>query len=189
MTDDGPRRPEPTVLETARLRLVPTSDEHAGGLWHAIEHSLPELRRWMSWASSSSSRAVSEYAAGCEKSWQEGTGWDWVIFFEGQVAGAIGLNRFDEMWRSCNVGYWIRSDLAGCGLATEAGRAVVDFAFEEVRVNRLELVADVDNAASLRVAEKLGFRFEGTKREGASLEGRGVDVHLFGLLASDPREQ
>jgi RimJ/RimL family protein N-acetyltransferase len=177
----------PAAIETDRLHLVPTRGEHAGALWHAIEGSLPELTRWMSWASSSSPRSVSEYAIGCEKTWREGTGWDWVIFLGDEVAGTIGLNRYDELWRSSNLGYWVRSDLAGQGIATEAGRAVVRFAFEEVALNRLELVADVDNLASQRVAEKLGFRFEGTKREGAFVGGRGVDTHLFGLIASDPR--
>jgi ribosomal-protein-serine acetyltransferase len=175
------------AIETERLRLEPTKGEYAGALWHAIERSLPELKKWMSWASSSTPQTSAEYAHRAEAGWSDGTNWDWTVFFGEEVAGTVGLNRYDELWRSCNLGYWIRSDLAGGGLATEASRAVVDFAFEQIGLNRLELVADVDNAASIRVAQKLGFRHEGIKREGAFVDGRGVDVHMFGLIASDPR--
>ena len=177
------------AIETRRLRLEPTRGEHAGALWNAIDRSLPELKRWMSWASSSTPQSSAEYVHRAEAGWAEGTNWDWTIFFGDEVAGTIGLNRYDELWRSCNLGYWIRTDLAGRGFATEAGRAVIDFAFDDVGLNRLELVADVDNVASLRIAEKLGFQFEGTKREGAFVDGRGTDVHMFGLIASDPRHR
>ena len=174
-------------LETRRLRLEPTRGEFAGALWSATERSLNELKRWMSWASSSSLQSSIEYAHRAEAGWADGTNWDWTIMVEDEVAGTIGLNRHDALWRSCNLGYWIRTDLAGRGFATEAGRAVVAYGFDEIGLNRLELVADVDNAASRRVAEKLGFRHEGTKREGAFVDGRGRDVHMFGLIASDPR--
>ena len=177
-----------TSLVTDRLHLEPTRSEFAGGLWNAIERSLPELKRRMSWASTSTPQSSAEYTHRAEVGWADGTNWDWTIFYEDEVAGSIGLNRYDEMWRSCNLGYWIRTDLAGRGFATEAGTAVVRFGFEEVGLNRLELVAAIDNAASLRVAEKLGFRFEGTKRDGTFVDGRGVDVHMFGLIASDPRD-
>lgn len=174
-------------IQTDRLRLEPTRGEHAGAMWSAIERSLPELQRWMSWASSTSPQAVAEYAHRAQAGWADGTNWDWTIFSGGDVAGSVGLNRYDEMWRLANLGYWIRTDLAGRGFATEACRAVVTFGFGELGLNRLELVADVGNAPSQRVAEKLGFRFEGTKREGTFVGGRGADVHMYGLLASDPR--
>ena len=150
---------------------------------------MPELKRFMSWAHHSTPVTTAEHMRAAEVEWKEWKGWDFVIFFGDEVAGSIGLNRYDALWRSANLGYWIRSDLSGRGFATEAARAVIDFAFGELDLNRLELVADVDNLASQRVAEKAGFRFEGTKREGSWVDGRGVDVHSYGLLASDPRPE
>ena len=176
-----------SLLQTERLRLEPARADHAGAIWNAIERSLPELKRWMSWASTTTPQRAAEFMQRAQAGWLDWTNWEWVIVFEGDAAGTIGLNRYDAMWRTCNLGYWIRSDLAGRGFATEAGRAVVHFAFDEVELNRVELVADTANVASQRVAEKLGFQFEGTKREGTFVDGRGVDVHLYGLVASDPR--
>ena len=142
----------------------------------------------MAWASSSSLENATEYVRRAEAGWTEWNSWAFVIFFGDEVAGAMGLDRYDELWKLCNLGYWVRTDLAGRGIATEAGRAALDFAFERVGVNRVELTAAVDNVASQRVAEKLGFRREGMKREGTMVDGRGVDCYLYGLLASDPRD-
>jgi RimJ/RimL family protein N-acetyltransferase len=179
--------PEPKVLETARLRLEPTTPKHAEGLWRAVEASLPELKRYMSWAHDVSPESIAGFTAGASQSWTEGTGWDFAMVSEGAVAGTIGLNRHDAMWRSANLGYWIRTDLAGQGLVTEAARAVLHFGFEVLGLNRIELVADLDNDASWRIAEKLGMQREGIKRGGSFVAGEGVDVYLYGLLASDPR--
>ena len=175
------------ILQTARLRLEPKREEHAAGTWNAIDRSLPELKRFMSWAADTTPVKVTEHMRMAEAEWADWTGWDWAVFLGDDVAGAVGLNRYDAMWRTANLGYWIRSDLAGRGLMTEAASAVVAFAFEKVYLNRLELVADVENLASQRVAEKVGFVYEGTKREGTWVAGHGIDVKLYGLLASDPR--
>ncbi|MBW3594285.1 MAG: GNAT family N-acetyltransferase [Actinobacteria bacterium] len=175
------------TIGTDRLRLEPKREELAAASWHALERSLPELRRYMTWAATSDLVTTTEHMRLAESEWRDWTGWDWVIFLDDEVAGAIGLNRYDALWKTCNLGYWVRSDLAGQGIATEAGRAVVDFAFGTVKLHRLELVAAVHNPASNRVAEKLGFQFEGIKREAFIVDGRGHDARSYGLLATDPR--
>ncbi len=178
---------QPKVLETPRLRLEPARNDHAAGVWNAIDRSLPELEKRMTWAASTSPERVTGFVQRAETAWQEWSGWEFVIHFGSDVAGAIGLNRYDEMWRTCNLGYWVRTDLAGRGIATEAGRAVVAFGFDDVELHRLELTAAVDNIPSQRVAEKIGFRHEGTKRGAYVIAEQAIDAHLYGLLATDPR--
>ena len=175
------------ALTTKQLRLEPVRADHASALWDAIEQSLPELLPRMPWAPETSPEEVAEFAQRCEAGWAEQTGWEWVILRYGAVAGVIGLHGYDRLRRSAAMGYWIRSDLAGRGLASEAARAVVDFAFEGLGLNRVELEAAIDNDASQRIAQKLGFQKEGTKRAGDLIDGRPIDTHLYALLASDPR--
>lgn len=179
--------PEPTTIETARLRLEPTTPDHAEDLWASVQASLPELQKYMSWAADVSQESIEAFTRGSKLHWAEGTGWDFAVVHDGTAAGTIGLNRYDELWRCANLGYWIRTDLAGQGLVTEAARAVVEFGFEIVGLNRIELVADLENDPSWRIAEKLGMQREGVKRGGTVVAGKPVDVYLYGLLASDPR--
>jgi ribosomal-protein-serine acetyltransferase len=85
------------------------------------------------------------------------------------------------------IGYWLRTDATGQGYVTEAGRAMVDFSFDTLSLERLELVAGVENHASNRVAEKLGFRREGLMRSAGFTLERRYDCYIYGLLPSDPR--
>lgn len=181
--------PEPVALQTTRLTLEPKRAEHAEPMWDAIEASLPQLTRWMSWAGSSTPETVRAHTEEAEAAWNsaDGDAWEFVMFEDGAVVGSLGLTRYNSWWKTCNFGYWVRSDRAGNGLATEASAAVIDFGFTSCELHRIELVAEPDNKASCRVAEKLGFIREGLMRHGTWAGGEPRDVNLYGLLSTDPR--
>ena len=174
-------------ISTPRLRIEALRPDHAAGLWSAIEASLRELRMWMSWAeeaSAANTKAFTEHAAW---EWDEGVGWQFAIVIEGRPSGSLGLNRYDPQWRKANFGYWLRSDLCGRGFVTEAGSALLDFAFEDIALHRLDLIAATENIGSIRVAEKLGFQKEGLMRHGSRSAQGFLDTYMFGLLEDDER--
>jgi RimJ/RimL family protein N-acetyltransferase len=176
---------ERAPLRTDRLLLEPIGSEHAAALWSGTEASLPDLERWMLWAVAATREGTDAFTAEAEREWEEGTAFHFTITEEGHLAGALGLEVRAPINRIGEIGYWIRSDRAGRGLATEAGEAVVAFGFEMVGLYRIELRAGVANAASQRVAEKLGFRREGTLRKGCPGGKEPYDCHLYGLLRED----
>jgi len=176
----------PELLETERLRLVGTVPAHAPGLWAAIEASLPELTEFMEWAPSASAANTVTFTERMEVKRRELTDWSFTIFLGDEIAGNVSLMGYEALADLAEVGYWLRSDLCGRGYMTEAGRAVVDFAFDHVGCHRLELRAAESNPGSIRVAEKLGFVREGLLREAnRSPDGGRYDMHMFGLLARD----
>ncbi|HET7483083.1 MAG TPA: GNAT family protein, partial [Actinomycetota bacterium] len=85
------------------------------------------------------------------------------------------------------LGYWLRSDLAGRGLTTEAAAAVVDFAYSATGTHRIEICAATENRPSWRIAEKLGFEREGILRAGYWVGDASLDVYMYSLLKTDPR--
>ena len=172
-------------LDTPRLMLAATTVEHGAGLWEATARSMPELVATMSWAPTASLDGSRSFAAQMERRWNDQTDWTFTIFHDDEAVGTISLMRYQALFALCEIGYWIRSDLAGRGLMTEAAAAVCDFGFGEIDVHRIELRAAVDNAASQRVAEKLGFTREGLLREAGWVAAGYQDMHLFGLLASE----
>ena len=104
----------------------------------------------------------------------------------GRVLGSIGV-RWNERRDVGEIGYWLRRDARGRGIATRALTLVTRFAFEQ-GAERLQLRADVENVASRRVAEKAGFRLEGVLRSAHWNErlGRRQDWALYSLLPDDP---
>jgi ribosomal-protein-serine acetyltransferase len=179
--------PVPTEIATPRLTLGRVDPRFAEDALRAVDASHAELDPWMAWAPESTLETALEFVRACEEGWERGTEFQFYIFLDDVPVGSMGLNRVNPMQGHCEIGYWIRSDVAGRGLTTEAASAVVSFAFDDVRLHRAELHAGLDNVGSIRVAEKLGFQREGILRHGSRGSGGWYDVIVFGLLESDER--
>jgi ribosomal-protein-serine acetyltransferase len=174
------------VLRTPRLELRASSEEMFDGFWAAIEASLPALAPWMTWAVDPKPEHIRDFLRRAQEQWASGPDRPFTVFKDGVAAGQCSLDRVDPLARGCEIGYWLRSDLVGHGLMTEAASAVVDYAFA-MELHRVELRAGVDNYDSNRIAEKLGFRFEGVLREAGLGSGGHYDMNVHGLLRTDAR--
>jgi ribosomal-protein-serine acetyltransferase len=70
-------------------------------------------------------------------------------------------------------------------LITKSCRALIDYAFNELNLNRVEIRCGVGNIKSRKIPEKLGFREEGTIREAEWLHDRFIDLVIYGMLSSE----
>ncbi|HVF29492.1 MAG TPA: GNAT family protein [Pyrinomonadaceae bacterium] len=104
-----------------------------------------------------------------------------------QLIGSTGFNRLDWNALVCEIGYWIDKDEEGKGVITRACQAMIDYAFGELDMNRVEIRCSAENDRSAAVPERLGFKKEGHLRQAEMLNGRPHDFYIFGLLAHDPR--
>jgi RimJ/RimL family protein N-acetyltransferase len=101
---------------------------------------------------------------------------------QGRIVGSIGVFHADWQVGSAEIGYGVRPSARSQGYATEALVAVARWMLTEGGIQRAWLTANTDNLASIRVAEKAGFRREGTLRR-AGIEDDGLhDQALFSLL-------
>lgn len=148
---DQPR----TVLETRRLRLEPVSERHAAGLYRAALASRVELLPWMPWARNITLNGTRQQTDKARRVWKAGHEFHFAVLEDDQVLGVIGLNPGGD--RSAELHYWIRTDRAGRGYATEAGERVLVWGAEQLGLRTFTLWAGVENRASRRVAEKLRF--------------------------------
>jgi len=83
-----------------------------------------------------------------------------VIVLEGSLIGACGVDQRDD---GPEIGYWLGVPYWGCGYATEAVRALIDHAFDDLQCKALAAGARVSNPASRRVLEKCGFQWTGVR--------------------------
>ena len=106
---------------------------------------------------------------------------------DGALIGSTGFNRLDWAARVCEIGYWIDRDSEGRGVVTRACRAMIEYAFDELEMNRIEIRCSAENERSAAIPKRLGFKLEGTLRQAEVLHGRAHDFLIFGLLAEDGR--
>lgn len=87
--------------------------------------------------------------------------------------------------RSASIGYWVDATCAGRGIAPMAVAMAVDYCFQHRRLHRVEINIRPQNAASLRIVEKLGFRDEGLRRDYLHIAGSWSDHRSFALTAPE----
>lgn len=118
--------------------------------------------------------------------WQEDQGRMAIVDTDGRLVGAIVFFRPSPLLAGYEVGYTIfRPEDRGRGYMTEALRIFSAYLFALRPIPRLQLGMFQANAASRRVAEKCGYRYEGTQRSGGFLRGEFRDRDTFSLLRSD----
>lgn len=110
---------------------------------------------------------------------------EWHIFADGKLCGAIRLNKIELENRKTSVAYYIGENCQGQGLASSAVRAVIGYCFDKLGFNRIELQCTSSNLASQKVAKRLGFRWEGMLRQAELLDGDYVDLFVYGLLREE----
>ena len=108
--------------------------------------------------------------------------WGITLKHDATVIGMCGFNYWVRHDRRASIGYDLARAYWGQGLMTEAVRAMVDFGFGNMNLNRIEADADGRNPASARVLEKAGFHHEGVQHEQFFENGCFYDLHLFALL-------
>jgi ribosomal-protein-alanine N-acetyltransferase len=100
-----------------------------------------------------------------------------------KVLGLIHAAKASDYSDSIDLSYIIfATEARNKGCATEAVLLLVDYLFNNYRLNRLQIAVPAGNQASAKVAEKAGFTHEGVAREGFLLNGKNVDLHIYSLL-------
>jgi ribosomal-protein-serine acetyltransferase len=179
---------ERVEIVTERLKILPVSAEMVDDIFDAVTSSADDISRWMAWASDITYEDEVAFVRSAQAAWDQDAMWAFTFWHDGRLAGGVGLTRHGVAYlRRAELGYWIRSSVAGRGLTTEAVAAVTEFGFTVLGLHRLELYASPGNSASHRIAEKIGFSKEGEHRDATAGRSGFLDTYSYGLLETDPR--
>jgi ribosomal-protein-alanine N-acetyltransferase len=112
-----------------------------------------------------------------------------VIEVEGVIQGQLNVaNIMYGSVSSAAIGYWVAPEVAGRGVAPTAVALVTDYLMNQVGLHRVEIDVRPENSASLRVIEKLGFRYEGIKQRYIHINGDWRDHYIFALTGEEVPE-
>lgn len=171
-------------IDDERLLRLP-EERDADELYALIEANREHLRPWMPWSAEATLASTLDFIRTSRRGLAERAALEIVIVQRGAIVGAAGLNRVEWSNRHGNVGYWISQAAQGRGTVTEAARALVDHAFGNWELHRVEIRAAPGNVRSRRVAERLGFTQEGVARECERFGDRYVDHVVYSMLAPE----
>jgi RimJ/RimL family protein N-acetyltransferase len=129
------------------------------------------------------------YLSMTRRGWSESTHASFAVTgaTTGELLGSLGVHWLDLDQRVAEIGYWVRREARGRGVAARAVRLAARWAFEQCGMLRLQLRADEHNVASQRVAERTGFRREGVLRSVRynARQRRRVDFVIYSLLPGE----
>ncbi|HYJ49129.1 MAG TPA: GNAT family protein [Microbacterium sp.] len=170
------------------IRLVRQRDARV------LQQELLTNRAWLRpWEATSPDGPVSfDMRAGVRRllqQYRDGTGVPFVMEYDGDVTGQLnvwGVAR--GSLASATIGYWVSERFAGRGITTTSVALATDVCFDELRLHRMEICIRPENQASLRVVEKLGFRYEGLRRRFIHINGDWRDHYAFALTREDVPE-
>ena len=117
---------------------------------------------------------------------REGAGLPFAIEYRGELAGQLNVSGIAYgSLSSATIGYWVAERFAGKGLTPTAVALATDHCFFSVGLHRMEICIRPENGPSLRVVEKLGFRYEGLRRRYIHINGDWRDHFCFALTVDE----
>lgn len=141
------------------------------------------VTRYLTWKPHKSVEETKEILSRWCAAYENTDSYHWAMEYNGVVIGSISVVRFSDKREYADLGYCMGYEYWNKGLMSEAAKAVIDFLFTEVGVNRIEIAHAVKNPASGRVAQKCGLAYEGTKRESFKTDsGEFLDVSYHSIL-------
>ncbi len=106
-----------------------------------------------------------------------------TISFQDKFVGLIGFKDTDILNKKTEIGYWLSQFAQGKGIITQSVNRLLEYAFNEMDINRVQIKVAVGNHKSRRIPEKLGFQFEGMERDGELLvDNVFTDIVVYSLL-------
>jgi len=179
---------EPVTLQTGRLLLRPFDERDVDAVYAACQDEA--IRRWIPVPDPYRRKDAEEFvAASGAQAWRDNTMYNFGTFTaDGTLVSSIGLVRLACLYtpdRQAEIGFWTAPGQRGRGYTVEAARAVIDWGFRVLGVERLEWFAEVGNTGSRAVAARLGFVMEGVQRARIVHRGTRRDAYAGALLPSD----
>jgi ribosomal-protein-serine acetyltransferase len=151
-----------------------------------VQENEDRLRAWVPWLKHTTSvDSTRRFIRQRLQRLADGNGWTSGIWCRGSLAGEIGYDFIDWDNRFTEIGYWVGAAFEGKGLVSRACRALVEHAFAELGLIRVQIRCAVENRRSRSIPERLGFKLEGCLRSAERLPDCYVDLVVYGMLASE----
>lgn len=172
------------IDENISLKLFEIHD--AEEMLNLINSNRFYLRKWLSWVDSVKEiNDTKTFIKDSKNQYASNNGFQAGIWTNQKLIGVIGLHEIDWRDKKTEIGYWLDQNYQGKGIITKSCRALIDYSFKRLKLNKVEIHCAEQNIKSQAIPKRLGFIKEGVLREAQYLNGEFVNHIIYGLLSSE----
>lgn len=161
-------------------------ENHAQKLFNAVAANKEYLSKWMSFPDAI--KNIEDTKTFIQKSlfqFVNREGFWTGIWYKENLVGSIGFLYFDWKVMKTEIGYWLEEAYTNKGIMTSACRAMTEYAFADLKLNKVEIKTAADNIKSAAIPKRLGFKQEGTIRADEIIRDTFHDRVVYGMLRSE----
>jgi ribosomal-protein-serine acetyltransferase len=168
------------------LHLEKAKKSHALPIFEIIQHNRNYLRRWLPFVDQTRQPKDTEhyFRILLSPAHREQNA-VYIVWYKGEISGLASYKDIDRVNHRCEIGYWLAERMQGKGIMTRTVKKMVEFAFRNMHINRIQVKVAVGNVKSAAIPRKLGFYYEGTERSGEFHTDRYYDLEVFSLLKAE----
>lgn len=175
-----------TIPVTEDIVLRTYQPEDADALFNAISRNRQHLSPWLDWVSRTTRVEHSvQFIKQAQQDVHNQQALAMGIYYKNDIIGGIGMHQWDHVVKKAQVGYWLSREHEGKGVIAQSMQPFVNFLFDKLALNKIEVYFVAANKRSAKVAERMGCKVEGVLRQGAMRNGVIEDVVVAGLLRSE----
>lgn len=170
------------ITQRLQLRLLQT--EEAPLFSQCVQQS-PSLHQWIDWCHGDFSiNDAEQFILANRLNWVKADSYGFGVFEKNsqQLIGMVAINEFYHVFNMASLGYWIADSFQGKGYGKEALEALIEFCFSQLKLTRLEIVCDIENLASQKLALTCGALQETIARNRFIFNDKPKDGIVFSLI-------
>jgi len=171
-------------METV-LRQLNQSDSQ--NIFNAIDGQRGYLGKWLPFVELTKEIADTEaFVDSIVNASEDSFEYVFTIRKRNEFIGLIGFKSTDHLNKKTEIGYWLSENFQKQGIISNSVEKLCNFAFDTLDINRVQIKCAVENKASIKIPERLGFKCEGIERQGELLEGNiYTDLVVYSKLKSE----
>lgn len=171
---------------TQELSLLILEKRYAQELFMLVHQNRKHLSQWLPWVKHTSSVLNSvQFIQNNLQAFAEGKGIQTGIEYEGKLQGLASIFKIDPTNKTGYMAYWLAENMQGKGIITKACITLLDYAFLDLKLEKIEIRCATKNFKSQAIPKRLEFVEEGTLRRVEKLASGFVDHIVFGMLQED----
>lgn len=174
------------IIVNEEIELKELSLQDSPALLQLVDANRDYLRKWMCWVDDVRElKDAKIFVDQCSFAISNKRGFTFGVWFKGELIGELGFNSIDNFNKVGVIGYWIGHEFQGRGIISISLKRVLDFGFDYLALNRMEIRVPVNNSRSHKVAERLGFEKEAKLRKWGKFYDDFIDVFLYSKIKGD----